>query len=166
MPSPHDPRSAHLLVPFWRRGAQNAALFEQYASAALKDCVRFGARIESVAPSEVSLLTPHEHFICQHAGLSAEQPLPYAALHLERAGMVMDFCNWTIGRDQLIVNCKPLDLSADEDAQLYASIAPLFAEDGLKIAKREGGRWCVEWEEARIRRRPKRELCTAARHRR
>lgn len=74
--------------------------------------------------------------------------LPVAPLRLLGDGgnpgdhewLCLDPVGFTIGRDGVRFAAKPLELDADEDAELRAAVAPLFAEFG-ELVGGEPGRW-------------------------
>lgn len=74
--------------------------------------------------------------------------LPVAPLRLLGDGgnpgdhdwLCLDPVGFTIGRDGVRFAAKPLELDADEDAQLRTAVAPLFAELGELVGS-EPGRW-------------------------
>ena len=142
-----------LIIPF--AASEDAGCRAQWPQLRLPNLGRWLARARLVATDRGNayrLNPPHERALAQALGWPAgiDGTLPWAGWHARRSGVPCAWftpCHWQTGMEQVRLQAMDEDAwSAAESQALLAALAPLCAEDGIRLVYEAPSRWRAEGE--------------------
>lgn len=141
----------HLVIPF--AACSDPASRQALRGLRLPNLEQLVRRLQPLAlerGTQDSPSLPHERVLARALGLSAADPIPWAARHAARSGLdVQDTawafitpCHWRIDQGQVtLLDPQALALQEDESRPLLAAMQPYFAQDGITLAYDQPARW-------------------------